>query len=75
VLVVEVAGNSQAYAAGLGAGDVVTAFNGQSVDDPSQLFRMVSDAPIGSTAVVSVSRGGRTFELKLAIAGSSRSER
>jgi serine protease Do len=75
VLVVEVAGSSQAYAAGLGAGDVITAFNGQTVDDPAQLFRMVSDAAIASVATVTVARSGRPVQLKVPIAGSSRSRR
>jgi serine protease Do len=75
VLVVEVAGNSQAYAAGLSAGDVITAFNGQPVEDPSQLFRMVADASIGSTAAMTVSRNGRSTQLKIPIVGSSRDRR
>jgi serine protease Do len=75
VLVVEVSGASQAYAAGLSAGDVIVAFNGQAVDQPSQLFRMVADAAIGSTAVLTVSRNGRSTPLKVPIVGSSRDRR
>jgi Do/DeqQ family serine protease len=74
VLVVQVRGNSQAYAAGLSAGDVITAFNGQAVDDPAQLFRMVADARIGSTAALTVSRNGRLVELKVPIVGSARGQ-
>src|SRR5437763_1775510 len=44
--------NSEAYEAGLRPGDVVVAFNGQKVDDPSQFFRLVADAKIGTTATV-----------------------
>jgi Do/DeqQ family serine protease len=72
VLVVQVHGDSQAYAAGLSAGDVITAFNGQAVGDPAQLFRMVADAPIGSSATVTVSRNGRLVDLKVPIVGPAR---
>jgi S1-C subfamily serine protease len=74
VLVVQVRGNSQAYAAGLSAGDVITAFNGQAVDDPAQLFRMVADARVGSTAVLTVSRNGRPVDLEVPIVGSARGQ-
>jgi Do/DeqQ family serine protease len=65
---------SEAYDAGLRPGDVIVGFNGQRVDDPSQFFRFVADAKIGSTAAVRVLRNGRTMEFKLAIvsSGSSR---
>jgi serine protease Do len=75
VLVVQVAGNSPAYAAGLSAGDVITAFRGQRVEDPSQLFRLVADAEPGSTAALAVVRAGRTIELQVPITGSSRGAR
>ena len=42
--------NSEAYEAGLRPGDVIVAFNGQTVDDPSQFCRLVADAKIGTTA-------------------------
>jgi serine protease Do len=72
-LVVQSARNSDAYGAGLRRGDVIVSFNGQQVDDPSQLFRLVADAAIGSTATVSVLRDGRTTNLKMPIVSSSRS--
>jgi serine protease Do len=75
VLVVQVSAASQAYAAGVGAGDVITAFNGQTVDDPAQLFRMVSDAPIGSTATLTLSRNGRVVQARVPIGASSRDRR
>jgi Do/DeqQ family serine protease len=62
---------SEAYDAGLRPGDVIVAFNGHQIDDPSQFSRLVSDAPIGSTATVKVLRNGRTMEFKLPIVSSS----
>jgi serine protease Do len=63
--------DSEVYVAGLRPGDVVVAFNGQNVSDPSQFQRMVSDARIGSTATITVLREGRKIEFKLAIVSSS----
>jgi serine protease Do len=72
-LVIQSARNSDGYAAGLRRGDVIVGFNGRQVDDPSQLFRLVADAAIGSTATVNVMRDGRTTDLKVPIVSSSRS--
>jgi serine protease Do len=63
--------NSEAYQSGLRPGDVIVWFNGQSVDDPSQFVRNVSDAKIGSTATVRVLRNGRSIEFKVPIVSSS----
>ena len=59
--------NSPAYQGGLRPGDVVVSFNGTSVEDPGHLSRLVSDAPIGSTAAVVVIREGRRVELKIPV--------
>src|SRR5215212_5225604 len=66
---------SEAYDAGLRPGDVIVAFNGQSVDDPSQFQRMVADAKIGSTATLKILRQGRAMEFKLPVASSSTQRR
>jgi Do/DeqQ family serine protease len=66
-LVVRMLRESEAYDAGLRPGDIVLGFNGQPVSDPSQLFRLVADARIGSTAAVRVWRDGRTIDLKIPI--------
>jgi Do/DeqQ family serine protease len=58
---------SPAFAAGLRPGDVIEALNGQKVQDPGHLVRLVADAPIGSTANVTVVRNGRTIELRIPI--------
>jgi serine protease Do len=62
---------SEAYEAGLRPGDVIIAFNGQTVDDPSQLARFVADAKIGSTATIRILREGRSIEFKLPIVSTS----
>jgi Do/DeqQ family serine protease len=67
--------NSEAYEAGLRPGDVVVAFNGHPVDDPSQFLRDVSDAKIGSIATIRILRDGRTLDFKLPIVSSSSSAR
>jgi serine protease Do len=59
--------SSQAYKAGMEAGDVVASFNGQKVQDPGHLVRLVFDAAIGSTARVGVIRNSRSVELRVAI--------
>ena len=66
-LVYRMSRSSPAYQNGMRPGDVVVAFNGTAVDDPSHLSRMVSDATIGSTALVTVIREGRRVELKIPI--------
>jgi serine protease Do len=63
---------SPTYAAGIRPGDVIVAFNGQPVDDPSQLFRLIADAKIGSTATLAVIRNGRSLDIKLPVVADSR---
>jgi serine protease Do len=70
-LVTQMFRGSEAYRAGLRPGDVIVAFNGQEIADPSQLFRLVADARIGSTATVTVLREGRRLELRVPITSAS----
>jgi Do/DeqQ family serine protease len=63
--------NSEAYNAGVRPGDVIVAFNHQPVDDPSQFFRMVADAKVGSTATVKALRNGRPVTFMLPIVSSA----
>jgi S1-C subfamily serine protease len=65
--------DSESYDAGLRPGDVIVEFNRQPVDDPSQFFRLVADAAVGSTASVRVLRDGRAMDFKLPIVSSSQS--
>jgi Do/DeqQ family serine protease len=69
-LIYQMGRNTSAYQAGLRPGDIVIAFDGQRVDEPAQFVRMLADAPIGSTARVSVLRDGRelAFEVRVTAA-------
>jgi serine protease Do len=71
-LVISMQRNSQAYAAGLRPGDVVVSFNGQKLQTPSELYRLIADAKIGSTPVLGILRAGRSLEVRIAIGDSSR---
>jgi serine protease Do len=62
---------SEAYDAGLRPGDVIVEFDKQKVDDPSQFFRFVADAKVGSTALMRVLRGGKPMDVKLPIVSSA----
>ena len=66
---------SEAYDAGVRPGDVIVRFNTTAVDDPSQLYRLVADARIGSTATIRVLRNGRTLDFKVPIVSDSRGRR
>jgi serine protease Do len=58
---------SPAFRGGLQPGDVIISFNGQMVEDPSHLLRLVADAKIGSTSTVVVMRDGRQVTLQIPI--------
>jgi Do/DeqQ family serine protease len=74
-LVIRMMRGSEAYEAGVRPGDVIVSFNGTRVDDPSQLYRLVADSRIGSTATIRVIRNGRTLELKVPIVSDARGRR
>jgi serine protease Do len=66
-VIVRMSRNSRAYQLGIQPGDIIVGFNGKKIDDPSQLFRLVADAQIGSTATMRVLREGRAVEFKIPI--------
>jgi serine protease Do len=74
-LVTRMMRGSEAYEAGVRPGDVIVAFNGTRIDDPSQLYRLVADARIGSTAAIRVFRNGRTVDLRVPIVSDARARR
>jgi Do/DeqQ family serine protease len=75
-LVARMRQDSEAFNAGIRPGDVVVAFNGQPITEPSQLLRLVADARIGSTATLTILREGRRMDYRLPIVStSSRSRR
>lgn len=56
-----------AYDSGIRPGDIIVSFNGQAIDDPVHLRRLVRDASIGSSATIVVLRGGRQSTLKIPV--------
>jgi Do/DeqQ family serine protease len=70
VLVARMMRTSAAYQAGLEPGDIIVAFNGQQVDEPAQLSRLIQDARIGSTATLRVIREGREVDVKVPVESS-----
>ena len=71
-IISRMASDSEAYKVGVRPGDVIIGFNGQAVQDPSQLFRMIADARIGSTASIKLLRQGRSMDYKVPIVQDSR---
>jgi S1-C subfamily serine protease len=57
----------EAYRAGLRVGDVLRKFNGTDITDPGQLYRLISDAPVGSTATLGLLRAGNSVTVKVPI--------
>jgi serine protease Do len=70
VLVAGMTRDSAAYRAGLEPGDIILAFNGQKVEEPSALTRLIQDATIGSTATLRVIRDGREMDVKVPVQSS-----
>ena len=67
MVVVSMQQRSDAYAAGLRPGDVIVSFNGTTIDDQSQLYRLLSDAKIGTTVTLGILREGRSTSVKVPI--------
>jgi serine protease Do len=71
VLVSEVEPDGPAARGGLRAGDVILKFNGSPVTDSRSLREQVRKAEAGSEATLSVSRDGRSLDLKVKLGGSA----
>ncbi|MBC7287019.1 MAG: trypsin-like peptidase domain-containing protein [Armatimonadetes bacterium] len=67
VLVRNIYRDSPAHRAGLAAGDVIVAFNGQAIQSITQLARAVAEAKIGSQATVTVVRQGQKLTLRVPV--------
>jgi Do/DeqQ family serine protease len=67
-LVVTVAGAGPAFEAGLKRGDVITAVDGQNVEDAEGVGFRLAVKPLGGTVALSVLRDGRTLSLSLKLA-------
>jgi membrane-associated protease RseP (regulator of RpoE activity) len=70
VLVASVTPDTPAAAAGLKAGDVITALDGKAVKTPDDLVRMVRDLPGGQEVSLSVVRSGAPLTIKLKLGAS-----
>ena len=66
-LVTRMSRDSSAFRAGIRPGDVIVAFNGLTVNEPSDLLRHVSDAKAGTTARVALLRDGHRQDLTVSI--------
>src|SRR5687767_148032 len=67
-LIATVEPGSPADKAGLKAGDVVLAFNGQAIDDANKLPRLVAETKPGASATLRVWRDGKAEEVKFTAA-------
>ena len=67
-LIATVEPGSPADKAGLKPGDVVLAYNGQEVDDPNKLPRLVAATKPGQSATLKIWRGGKAEEVKFTAA-------
>ena len=67
-LIATVEPGSPADKAGLKAGDVVLAFNGQEIDDPNKLPRLVAATKPGQSATLRIWRAGKAEEVKFTAA-------
>ena len=65
VLVNDVTPRSPAEAAGLRQGDVITAFDGRSIESGRDLALAVAEAPVGHRAAVSIWREGQGITLSV----------
>ncbi|WP_160008546.1 DegQ family serine endoprotease [Rhizobium sp. 18055] len=68
-LVADVTAESPAAKAGFKAGDVVTSVGSGNVTSPKDLSRLVADLSPGDKQTVTIWRGGKSVDLKVAIGG------
>ena len=66
-LVNQIAPRSEAYGAGLRAGDIILAFNGRTVEDASALMRMLADTRVGTAARLAILRDSRHLEVTVPV--------
>src|SRR3954471_15234431 len=74
-LVNQMTRNSDAYAAGLRPGDIITEFNGRTVEDAAAFMRMLSDSKVGTAAKLLILRESRKLEITVPITRSTRTTR
>jgi Do/DeqQ family serine protease len=74
-VVVRMVQRSDAYAAGVRPGDIVTSFNTTSIDDAQHMMRLVSDSKIGTTVTLGLLREGKRISVKVPIVKTAPQER
>ena len=74
-LVNDVMKGSPSEKAGILQGDVITAFNGTEVKDPSHLQRLVAESAVGKPARVTVFRDGKAIDLSLSLTSAENAPR
>jgi len=74
-VVVRMVQRSEAYAAGVRPGDIITSFNTTPVDDAQHLKRLVSDAKVGTTVTLALLREGKRITARVPIVKSVPQER
>lgn len=57
--------DAPAAAAGIRAGDVITEVNGDKVEDPRALSRMIADIDPGSNVEITINRSGKTSQIEV----------
>jgi S1-C subfamily serine protease len=67
VLVVSINPNGPSARAGILVGDIVTAWNGQSIERVREIMRLLGPESIGSTVDLRLIRGGTPTALKVVI--------
>jgi Do/DeqQ family serine protease len=66
-LVANVVANSPAARAGLKSSDLITAIDGQGIDDPNAFDYRFATRPLGGTAQLDVTRGGKPVRIAVAL--------
>ena len=64
--------DSSAAQAGIESGDVIVSFNGDPIEDFADYGRLLSDAEIGSTVTLGVSRYGRPLQFEVEVSQAPR---
>jgi serine protease Do len=66
-LVNQISPRSDAFAAGLRAGDIILSFNGRTVEDASALMRILADSKVGTAARLEILRESRRLDVTVPI--------
>jgi Do/DeqQ family serine protease len=66
-LVANVVANSPAGRAGLKSSDLITAIDGQVIDDPNAFDYRFATRPLGGTAQIDITRGGKPYRINVAL--------